>query len=94
MAKKASYDERSICAHLKATKGSAIRFSKSGVINRIDVDKTATIGIHTWGKIDFLVNHCGYSQGWFTSKVVKDETEKKKKKTKDKNKVAKMKKDK
>lgn len=26
----------------------------------ISIPKTATIGIKTWGRIDFLVNHCGW----------------------------------
>lgn len=28
--------------------------------NHIIVPTNAVIGIHTWGRIDFLVNHCGY----------------------------------
>lgn len=28
--------------------------------NRIIVPKNAVIGIHTWGRIDFLVKYCGY----------------------------------
>lgn len=28
--------------------------------NHIIVPTNVVIGIHTWGRIDFLVNHCGY----------------------------------
>lgn len=28
--------------------------------NRIIVPTNAVIGIHTWGRIDFLVHYCGY----------------------------------
>ena len=28
--------------------------------NRIIVPKDAVIGIHTWGRIDFLIHYCGY----------------------------------
>lgn len=28
--------------------------------NHIIVPTDAAIGIHTWGRIDFLVHHCGY----------------------------------
>lgn len=28
--------------------------------NRIIVPTDAVIGIHTWGRIDFLVHYCGY----------------------------------
>ena len=28
--------------------------------NHIIIPKNAVIGIHTWGRIDFLVHYCGY----------------------------------
>ena len=28
--------------------------------NRIIISKNAVIGIHTWGRIDFLLHYCGY----------------------------------
>ena len=28
--------------------------------NHIIIPKNAMIGIHTWGRIDFLVHYCGY----------------------------------
>lgn len=28
--------------------------------NHITVGDKSAVGIHTWGKIDFLVNYCGY----------------------------------
>lgn len=28
--------------------------------NRIIIGDKSAVGIHTWGKIDFLVNYCGY----------------------------------
>ena len=28
--------------------------------NHIIIRKNAVIGIHTWGRIDFLVHYCGY----------------------------------
>lgn len=28
--------------------------------NRIIIPTNAVIGIHTWGRIDFLVHYCGY----------------------------------
>lgn len=28
--------------------------------NHITIGDKSAVGIHTWGKIDFLVNYCGY----------------------------------
>ena len=28
--------------------------------NHIIIPKNAVIGIHTWGRIDFLIHYCGY----------------------------------
>lgn len=39
----------------------AKQFIKVNPINKkIYMDKGATIGIKTWGRIDFLVHYCGY----------------------------------
>lgn len=35
--------------------------------NSIQAGKTAIIGIHTWGKIDYLVNYCGWRFYWNNS---------------------------
>lgn len=43
-------------------------FSRIGRVDysnkTISCSKNATIGIHMWGKIDFLTRHCGWSFIW------------------------------
>ena len=65
-------------------------FSRIGKVNfgdhSLQVSKTATIGIHMWGKIDFLTHYCGYILVWDNSAGVGfsgdnfDRSDKKKKK--------------
>lgn len=41
------------------------RIAKVDYSNKtIQAPKSATIGIKTWGRIDFLVNHCGWFFIW------------------------------
>lgn len=44
---------------------------KVGFVNQVNktisCKKGTIIGIHTWGRIDFLVNHCGYTFLWDNS---------------------------
>ena len=47
------YDEKSVVTHLN-------RFTNVSVMGKTITIPTAGVGIHTAGKIDFLVNHCGY----------------------------------
>lgn len=59
-------------------------FAKIGSINPVSktlkAAKTATIGIHMWGKIDYLTNYCGYHFVWDNSakgsKAVSESTDK------------------
>lgn len=47
------YDEKSVSAHLN-------RFTNVSVVgNTIQVPRSG-MGIHTAGKVDFLVNYCGF----------------------------------
>jgi hypothetical protein len=43
-------------------------FSRIGKVSPIDktlrASKNATIGIHLWGKIDFLTHYCGWHLIW------------------------------
>lgn len=63
----------------------AIRsFSRVGSVNVVSktlkASKTATIGIHMWGKIDYLTHYCGYHFVWDNltkgSKATSDSTDK------------------
>lgn len=46
-------------------------FSRIGKVDytnkTLQCAKSATIGIHLWGKIDFLVKHCGWFFQWNNS---------------------------
>ena len=46
-------------------------FSRIGKVNfgdhSLQAARTATIGIHMWGKIDFLTKYCGWSFFWNNS---------------------------
>lgn len=48
------YDERSVTNHLN-------RFTNASVVGRTIIIPRSGVGIHTAGKVDFLVNHCGYT---------------------------------
>ena len=48
-----NYDERSVANHLN-------RFTNVSVVGKSVTIPRSGIGIHTAGKVDFLVNHCGY----------------------------------
>lgn len=50
------YDEKSVVANLKRHSG--ISISNAGVIDVL-ID-AQDVGIHTWGKIDYLIHYCGY----------------------------------
>lgn len=47
------YDEKSVVVHLN-------RFTTATVIGKTIYVPKGGVGIHTAGKIDFLVNHCKY----------------------------------
>lgn len=53
-------------------------FSRIGSIDLVSktlsARKGAIIGIHMWGKIDFLTNHCGYTFLWNNEVVVPNES--------------------
>lgn len=54
-----NYDEGSVVRAL--SKNPAIEITNIGEINAVSIVKGATtVGNGSWGKIDFLVNHCGY----------------------------------
>lgn len=47
---------------------SVSRIAKVNPADRsIQAPKTAVIGIHMWGKIDYLTNYCGYHFYWNNS---------------------------
>ena len=47
---------------------SVSRIAKVNSIDKsIQAPKTAVIGIHMWGKIDYLTNYCGYHFYWNNS---------------------------
>jgi len=48
------YDERSVANHLN-------RFTNVSVIGKSITISRSGIGIHTAGKVDFLVNYCNYT---------------------------------
>lgn len=48
------YDERSVATHLN-------RFTNVSVTGKSVTVPRSGMGIHTAGKVDFLVNHCGYT---------------------------------
>lgn len=53
---KKKYDEKKVLRQL-ARKG--IKYDTGGCLEIPD-NGISPIGIHTWGKIDFLVHYCGY----------------------------------
>lgn len=55
------YDENKV-VNMLAKQG--IKTTWSYGTNCIILHKGRTIGIHTWGKIDYLTNHCGYHIIW------------------------------
>lgn len=50
------YDEASVVRILKKNKG--VRVNSNNVIEVLTT--SPAVGIGTWGKIDYLVNYCGY----------------------------------
>lgn len=50
---KKPYDEKSVVLHLN-------RYTNVSVMSNTVTVPRGGIGIHTAGKIDFLVNHCNY----------------------------------
>lgn len=50
------YDEASVVCILKKNKG--VRVNSNNVIEVLTT--SPAVGIGTWGKIDYLVNYCGY----------------------------------
>lgn len=48
------YDERSVVNHLN-------RFTTISVVGKVVYIPKGGMGIHTAGKVDFLVNHCKYT---------------------------------
>ena len=64
----AKHDEVSVLRSLSRNKEVSVN-----PINRtITVVKNAqSVGNGTWGKIDYLVHYCGYTQGFTINKIVK-----------------------
>ena len=56
MAKK-KHDERKDVEHLSNIPGVSVNPGQK----QIKINPTATVGIHSWGRIDFLTHYCGYS---------------------------------
>ena len=55
-------------------------FGRVGKVNysnkTLQASKSATIGIHMWGRIDFLVHYCGWHFVWDNdAKVINSPTE-------------------
>jgi hypothetical protein len=55
MAKK--HDERTVIEQLSKISGVSVNQGQK----QVRINSTAIVGIHSWGKIDYLTNHCGYS---------------------------------
>lgn len=53
------HEEKQVVATLQ--KSRIIKISNHKEISIPETSFTDKIGIGTWGKIDFLINHCGYS---------------------------------
>lgn len=50
---------------------SVARIAKINIVDKtIQASKAATIGIHMWGKIDFLTKYCGWHFIWNNSSGV------------------------
>ena len=64
------YDENKVI-NMLAKQG--IKTTWSYGTNCIILHKDRTIGIHTWGKIDYLTNHCGYHIIWKDSVISQEE---------------------
>jgi hypothetical protein len=49
------YDERKVVTMLNRINGIYVAGNKT-----ITIHPAATVGIHQWGRIDYLCNYCGY----------------------------------
>lgn len=55
---KKNYDEASVIRSLSRKNSCSINYGMQRVI---EVEKDGDLGNGSWGKIDYLVNYCGYS---------------------------------
>lgn len=77
-----SYDENKV---LRLLSNQGIKTKRENGFDCVVLNKTRTIGIHTWGKIDYLTNHCGYHIIWINDGPKEDvdsRTERKQRKDK------------
>ena len=58
---KRRYDERGTLAYFVKNWQAEVNYSNSVIL----LPKNAPLSIHACGKLDFLVNHCGWRQGWY-----------------------------
>lgn len=72
MAKK-RYDENSALKSVLKVSGS--RVERNGAYKYICIPVNALVGIHTWGKVDYLVHHCDYGLIRTVPKVKSNDTE-------------------
>ena len=64
------YDENKV-VNLLAKQG--IKTTRQGVFDCITLYKGRSYGIHTWGKLDYLVNYCHYHIIWKDSVTPQDD---------------------
>lgn len=80
MSKKKTYDEVSVIA--KLGKKRSVRVDRAQKVIYVERDNSE-VGNGSWGKIDYLVHYCGYTQLWVAKKepkvnAVKDDEKPKK----------------
>lgn len=80
MSKKKTYDEVSVVAKLSRKR--SVRVDRAQKVIYVERDNYE-VGNGSWGKIDYLVHYCGYTQLWVAKKepkvtAVKDDREAKK----------------
>lgn len=63
------YDENKV-VNILAKQG--IRTKWEFGTNCVVLNKSKSYGIHTWGKLDYLVNHCHYHIIWINDAIKED----------------------
>lgn len=63
------YDESKV---MTALGKQGIRFKREFGSNCVVLNKSRSYGIHTWGKLDYLVNHCHFHIIWINDAIKED----------------------
>lgn len=80
---KNKYDEGKVINQL-ARRGVTIDYATHYI--QVPIDGTVIVGIHSWGKIDYLVNYCGWRcAGVVASEIQKQRAAERKAKQEEKN---------